>query len=299
MIKGFIIFVTLCLSLHFNVHAAQEAIYGEDNRIDVVHTHNKNYHQWASATAALIPNKFLFDSSPEISMRPDLLLLKDLIVGDSKRCSYDRFTDQPSAAVCSGFLISSNILVTAGHCTDQFGGCLPDYAWVFDYKLETVFSSKVQILAQNIYSCKKVLLTEYDSYSGVDIALIELDRKAVGRVPLKTSFMASISKGTPLITIGHPEGLPTKISTEGIVRESYRGTVFSTNLDAFVGSSGSPVINKITGLVEGILVRGEFDYVKDESNNCMTPKICLDTNCFGEEVTKITSIKNLKDYLAD
>jgi len=67
------------------------------------------------------------------------------------------------------------------------------------------------------------------------------------------------------------------------------------NLDTFGGNSGSAVFNAETGEVEGILVRGENDYVWSDENGsrCRVPQQCTNDACRGEDVTRITNIKTL------
>ena len=50
---------------------------------------------------------------------------------------------------------------------------------------------------------------------------------------------------------------------------------------------------KETGVVEGILVRGETDYIRNRTKNCDEPKVCNNNSCRGEDVTRITNIKAL------
>src|SRR5690606_16809522 len=50
--------------------------------------------------------------------------------------------------------------------------------------------------------------------------------------------------------------------------------------------SGSPVLNASTHEVEGILVRGEIDFVY--KNGCLASKRCDQNACRGEDVTLIT-----------
>ena len=78
-----------------------------------------------------------------------------------------------------------------------------------------------------------------------------------------------------------------------LVRKNVNPIYFSSNLDTFGGNSGSAVFNADTGEVEGILVRGEADYVNDRRRGCKVPNQCSDGGCRGEEVTRITNIKNL------
>ena len=49
-----------------------------------------------------------------------------------------------------------------------------------------------------------------------------------------------------------------------------------------------PAINETTGEVEGILVRGETDFVY--KNSCRVSNVCADDGCRGEDVTRITDV---------
>ena len=103
--------------------------------------------------------------------------------------------------------------------------------------------------------------------------------------------------------MGHPSGLPLKYADGARVFET-ENDYFSTNLDTFGGNSGSPVFNADTLEVEGILVRGDTDYVMDfESNGerCMKVNICDqerencledDPNILGEHVNYIDIINS-------
>ncbi len=66
---------------------------------------------------------------------------------------------------------------------------------------------------------------------------------------------------------------------------SVRDQYFIANLDTYGGNSGSAVFNSSTGEVEGILVRGEVDYIFD--NGCRRSKKCTNDGCRGEDVTRI------------
>ena len=51
-----------------------------------------------------------------------------------------------------------------------------------------------------------------------------------------------LSLDTPLVVIGHPSGLPTKIADGAWVRNNESEYYFVTNLDTFGGNSGSAVL---------------------------------------------------------
>jgi hypothetical protein len=52
------------------------------------------------------------------------------------------------------------------------------------------------------------------------------------------------------------------------------------------------VLDATTGVVEGILVRGEADSVTT-SAGCQVSKVCADTGCRGEDITRITNVPRI------
>jgi V8-like Glu-specific endopeptidase len=107
---------------------------------------------------------------------------------------------------------------------------------------------------------------------------------------LKFRTQGQIEEGTPIVVIGHPTGLPTKVSAGANVR-SVNDIYFIANLDTFGGNSGSAVFNAETGDIEGILVRGERDYIYSSARGCYVPNHCTDNGCRGEDSTLITNLE--------
>ena len=105
-----------------------------------------------------------------------------------------------------------------------------------------------------------------------------------------------VEVGEDLVVIGHPTGLPTKIADGANVRRR-AGTYFVANLDTYGGNSGSAVFNANTGVVEGILVRGETDYRRDYRRNCRVSNVVSDNGGRGEDVTYITNIRYLRRWV--
>ena len=66
---------------------------------------------------------------------------------------------------------------------------------------------------------------------------------------------------------------------------------FVANLDAYGGNSGSPVFNSDTHEVEGVLVRGDTDFVLQ--GGCRVSLVCPTTGCRGEDCTRVTEFANL------
>ena len=143
-----------------------------------------------------------------------------------------------------------------------------------------------------MFSCKKIISRSLDNVTKDDYAFIELDRKVLDRQPLKVRKGGKVEKGAPLVVIGHPTGLPTKIADGANVR-SLQGKFFVANLDTYGGNSGSAVFNVETEEVEGILVRGETDYVLNSTLGCQVSNVCPADGCRGEDVTYIRNVSGL------
>ena len=166
------------------------------------------------------------------------------------------------------------------------------FSWMFDYTNESDLSN---VSADNVYGCGMVIAGEFTQ--NMDFALIKLDRKVVGRKPLKLADKR-VELGQKIFVMGHPSGLPLKYADGARVFET-EDVYFSTNLDTFGGNSGSPVFNAETFEVAGILVRGDTDYVmsfEDNGERCTKVNICDaqrencledDPNILGEHVTFI------------
>lgn len=283
--KNLIFASVLCLSGQVLAAAPSiDVIYGEDNRKDVFESTDSDLVELSRSTAAMIPSTKIFMSSGIATIKGDTLESRGI-------CSDERFASQMTAANCSGFLVSENVLVTAGHCIKSEADC-KNYKWVFDYKMDSAKQDSMKVESSDVYSCTRIIARSLDQFSKDDYAVIQLDRKSTRR-PLSFRKSGKVATGESVVVIGHPSGLPTKIADGAKVR-SHAGKYFVANLDTYGGNSGSAVFNQRTGEVEGILVRGENDYVQSE-RGCMVSNKCSNDGCRGEDVTYITNIKALQN----
>jgi hypothetical protein len=275
--------------LSFSVLAANpemDVIYGDDNRMDVYESPDALLVEASRSTVAMIDTQ-------NLRLTPSGYQIIGMTLKDRGACSKERFAHQFSVAKCSGFLAAPNVIVTAGHCAKANTTC-PTGKWVFDYKSASENKNSVIIPRSSVYSCKRILSRALDPVSKQDYTVIELDRAVTDRGPLPFRKTGSVNPGDSVAVIGHPVGLPTKISDHAAVRR-VTPVYFVANLDTYHGNSGSAVINTSTGVVEGILVRGDNDFVKDRSG-CQVSKVCPDDGCRGEDVTNITIIDYLKNF---
>lgn len=264
-----------------------EVIYGEDNRKDLYELGFGKHQlkQWARSTAIISSQSKVKDSS--------LFGFKKLVTKTLESaqnvCSDEPFAEQPIGGWCTGFLVKDDILVTAGHCIQSESRCATA-AIIFDYGYAEGSEQLNYAKEENIYSCKKIIAQQYDAPRGLDYAVIKLDRKVKGRTPLKVRTKGKVSSHANLTVIGHPTGLPTKVAEGAYVRENSNSDYFVSNTDTYGGNSGSPIFNA-SGIVEGVLVRGEKDFV--QRGACNVSYRCEMDECRGEDVTRSTTFAHL------
>ena len=295
---------TLLLVSAINVSAFKgKVVYGDDNRVLAQDSTNSEFREWSKATAAMISNKDI-RLPKEGDKFPDTATIfdNDTLAEESRLCKGEAFGDQINPANCSGFLVEKEgeqFLVTAGHCMDAEVDC-NDYSWVFGFTSDTKperYNNRAFIPTKTVYKCAEVMDQSLERGSENDYAVIRLDRKVEGVTPLKFRTEGKVDSAAEMVVIGHPSGLPTIINDQGSVRENENDFFFEANLDTFGGNSGSAVIDASTGIVEGILVRGETDYeyvsADSENGGCMVVYACEEGECRGEDVTRITNIELL------
>ncbi len=161
------------------------------------------------------------------------------------------------------------------------------YSFVFEYKNTTT-----KLKLDDIYECRSIISRKFIS-DGLDYSVVKLDRKVVGRAPLKFRRSGKMSDGSNLFVIGHPSGLPLKVANGAYARDNSNNDYFVANLDTFGGNSGSPVFNESTKEVEGIQVRGEEDYYYEYTSGCYKTYKCTMSGCRGEDATRITEVAGL------
>ncbi|MCP4913250.1 MAG: trypsin-like peptidase domain-containing protein [Oligoflexia bacterium] len=281
--------------------ARPKVVYGADDRVAAELTDNNLYALLSNSTAAMIENKYFVTSTQQDQQQQQqeeddelFSTIKGPTLAESMNvCKEQKYANKINVGNCSGFLVGPKTLVTAGHCVPSQFQC-DGSKWVFDYRFDKITEDgSVKILKSNVYSCKKIINQKLSHLSKNDFAIIELDREVEGREPLKFRTEGKIQEGTELVVIGHPSGLPSIIADNASVRKNDNDFYFVTNLDTFGGNSGSAVFDATTGVVEGILVRGEKDYEFNKEKKCFEVKECEDDACRGEDVTRITVIPEL------
>jgi hypothetical protein len=257
-----------------------KVIYGSDTRIDVYQTSDSKLMSLADSTVAL------FRAGGVSSEGGVAKLATQSYAAQYGLCKEEPFYDQEVGAFCSGSLVAPDVIMTAGHCVPSADAC-GDIKFVFGFAVKKEGVNPNSVPETEVYGCKELIGREQVN-DGADWALVRLDRKVAGHKPLKLNLAGDIKEKTEVLVIGHPAGLPTKIAGGAHVRDASKPGFFVANLNTYGGNSGSAVFNAATGLVEGVLVRGEQDYV--QKGDCRVSNVCPSDGCRGEDVTKIANV---------
>jgi V8-like Glu-specific endopeptidase len=251
---------------------ARAVVYGADDRVDR-HAADPDLQSLADSTAAMFASDHL-DVSDPYNIQPIGPAMGDYY----GLCPDQRFYDQPSAAWCSGTLIAPDLIVTAGHCMDGPSSC-NDTVFVFNYEMMSAIDL-APITIDDLYYCDSILARETNWTE--DWAIVQLDRPVAGIDPVpvvRGGLFEHVPTAGELVDIGHPYGIPVKISGNGSVKASH-ADYFETNCDHFGGNSGSSVSSRPSGDLVGILVRGETDYDYDSDGDCWVVNDCsADVGC--------------------
>jgi hypothetical protein len=248
--------------VRFSSHAI---IYGDDTRTELGNHANPRLRLLSerSVLALLEPIYLQEDAESKIT------IVAPTVQEAFSICSDEPFALQPSAAVCTGVLIDSDLLVTASHCVGVFSKPCERQVWAFGYHLD---SEDGQVGRGDIYRCRKIADSGHGPASGdryLDYAFVQLDRVVEDNREVVNIAKEAPAVGDPLLVVGTPLGVPAKLDDGARVIESRLETMdyFKLDADAYQGSSGSGIFNQDLSLV-GVLVRGQEDLTWDQTRAC-------------------------------
>ena len=273
-------------------------IYGQDNRLDEYEVVDPCALVVGQATVMLVYRHDVLDNGDgtyRLQTKPFAWWYEwlDPLETGNTLCSDEPFRDQSSAGICSGVLVGSDLVATAGHCA----ACLSsdDVAVVFDFVMQDAETAVTTLRHDQVYWVSEILDHQVGS---PDWGLLRLDRPVTGRSPLSLRRVGRVDDGQPVLMVGHPWGLPRKYDSGAIVRENGETTFFQANLDTYRGSSGSPVVNLDAMEVEGLLVRGMPEFVEDTSLGCDRSLVCPDGGCLDGGVSQWQDVTRAMNFSA-
>ena len=263
--------------------AKQKVIYGVDNRLDLFEVISPALRQDADSVVALLRDTDVIDDGDGTSS------FQTRSFKTSQRlCSSERFGTQPVAAFCTGVLVGKDLVATAGHCVKSAD--MASTRFVFGFRMIDATHAQMKVANTEIYRAVAIVgrvLTEAES----DWCVVRLDREVPNHRAAVIRRSGKLSDGQAVHVIGHPSGLPVKVAGDANVRDNTKDPFFVANLDTYGGNSGSPVFNSTTHDVEGILVRGDTDFVPVDG--CFVSQVCPSQGCRGEDCTRVSEFLSL------
>lgn len=221
----------------------------------------------------------------------------------------EKFRDEPAIGSWTGFLIEENTLLTAAHCickkdSDELKHFQEIEAMriVFGFRMIDTHTCQQTFEEKDVYKIARVIDRKF-SWNGddkYDWALLRLDRKVVGRTPLKLNF-SRIDQGN-LYSLGYPIGLPLKCTSQAIIKDSQEPCIIRGNLPTFEKNSGSPVFSLDSKEVVGMLVRGSSDYIIDDNYrglNITRSRVANSesSNEIFEVIQRISALDSIKTFM--
>jgi hypothetical protein len=231
-----------------------KGIWYSDDRKDFYEITDERIKENANCTAIICRKGNLIDEKNGFST------LKIKNYGETfNLCDSEPFRNQPIAAgrLCTGFLVKDDIVATAGHCVNKNN--VKDLCFVFGFKMKDVSTPVIQVPDENVYKGIKIIRSAFDRrFTGEDWALVRLDRGVVEQTTATLSKQ-DISLNQNVYVMGYPLGLPLKYAPGACVCDIHENH-FAAQLDVYSGNSGSPVFDKDTHKVIGMVVRA---YTRD------------------------------------
>ncbi len=253
--------------------------YGDDDRKNLYEATAQEKKAAKSVALVLDKSDLLANGSTESYNLPGATL---------GLCSSERFHKEPAPGFCSAFRVGTDLIATAGHCIKTPIKCSKT-SFVFGFNMNAADEKPHKSVKKSkVYNCKSIIDGELNGPDNSDWRIIKVDREITDDVPIvEVRKQGRIDVGDAVTVVGHPMGLPLKVTPGGVVR-SLNASFFVANPDTYGGNSGSPAFNSealSAGklFVEGILVRGEEDF--SQFSPCLKSKRCAEDGCRGEDIT--------------
>jgi hypothetical protein len=191
-------------------------------------------------------------------------------------CADVTFGADPVVAYCSGVLIAPDLVLTAGHCLSAYDctrmALVRNFRRSSGTDLETIGIDDLRF-------CGSVVAWnsgEDNADDRTDFAWIKLDHPLdSGQNDPRWVFLPEGARvdGTAVMSFGYGAGGPVKLDTGRISDARLASRDFLlTNLDAFAGMSGAPILDQQDHLI-GIDNRGAPDLVVDPVEGCKRPNV--------------------------
>jgi hypothetical protein len=234
----------------------QPVVYGEDGRREYFEVADPTLRLLTEqATVALMPKSAI--PNPAVRGALDGPAFRDRV----ELCEGEPFAEQPSLALCTGVLVSDDLVLTAGHCL----GAVPcdQMALVLGFYYEAT-GQLHPIGSDDVMECAEVVVSEVgatDAADELDYAWIRLRKPRGLAAAVIDSRRAAIGADEVVHSVSFGGGIPAKIEIGAHVWDARAGSLdyFVSSLDNLHGGSGAAVYGSDYRVI-GIAARGQPDF---------------------------------------
>lgn len=199
----------------------------------------------------------------------------------------------------SGYLVAPDVVLTCWHGWEHFQHARQ--LALFGYAARSPCDRPVELPAAQVVPVALDVLRAGARPGDADVCigdwvLLRLEqRPALPGLDVRTTAPPRIARprvGAPVYALGHPLGLPLKLSAGARILSVEDGT-FRADLDTYTGSSGGPVFDADTHALVGIVVEGQpgegdFEpsprrgcYVSNRIDSRIRGQLCVSASCFA------------------
>ncbi|MCB9682565.1 MAG: trypsin-like serine protease [Alphaproteobacteria bacterium] len=238
--------------------AAASVVYGTDNRLDYYQVSDPRCSPWPTPPpwSSPAPRSPTCRAAPRAS-RPGTY------GGHNSLCSSEPFYSQPDPGYCTAFMVGPDTVATAGHCVSS-SDC-SSTKFVFGFRMNSASSARTTVDDNDVYSCSSIVAapSRAQDYAVVRVDPHDRRRHRDGRAQQRLGHQRHPARAArpPQRPADqdrrrrHPSATPPPPATS-------RPTSTAT-----AATAARPWSTPTRCRVEGILVRGNTDFVR--SGSCL------------------------------
>ncbi len=270
-------------------------VYGSDDRLERYEIAPQSLHHALATSSGALVDRAKLTARPDGSF--DLANVQSL-KDHYQLCPDVRFAEQPMLGFCSATLVAPDLVLTAGHCmirdaevrADADARCART-TFVLDFAYDAApmdaFDAVAHIPSTAVRGCARIVAIEnpYDATTEAphDYALVELDRPVTDRAPVAIGGSGPLDVGMGVTAIGHPNGIPQKLSPGSVTTlgDPAEYAAFGFDAEIFSGNSGSGVFDADGALVGITSLSNGGNYTLDPERGCRVPAVCDAHHCWS------------------